>query len=237
MTTNQKGVDLTPSSPMMVITTLRKQLVPVKQTQNRCIVKDWFTSENAVEAPYNDLQFIASIAAHKKTDRDLSESVIKKISGNLWSLSDEAVGFALFDDKVPDLCKEKMAQRILSTKKAFPKLKKCTLKPKQNLFKMELADFVTGHTMDFLIRFKINSDFLATNPSEWKKNSSYIMAQKELCEIRSINDSAERGVKLADDFKNIITTEEKEKQKLLQVVCKNRKEYPTAEKSLLAKSM
>ena len=45
--------------------------------------------------------------------------------------------------------------------------------------------------------------------------------------FRVVNDTAERGAKLFDDFNKLITNNEEEKQFLLQVVEANRKTVPT----------
>lgn len=45
--------------------------------------------------------------------------------------------------------------------------------------------------------------------------------------IKVVNDIAERGVKLFQDFNKLITNDEEEKQLLLQIVEANRKKVPT----------
>ncbi len=50
-----------------------------------------------------------------------------------------------------------------------------------------------------------------------------------------VNDVAERGVKLIQDYNNILTKDETEKQFVLQIVAGDRKKYPTATKSCLMK--
>lgn len=55
--------------------------------------------------------------------------------------------------------------------------------------------------------------------------------------IRSVNDGAERGVKLIEDFNQLLTKNEDDMQFLLQAVCEYRKKYPSHTKSTLALSM
>ena len=45
--------------------------------------------------------------------------------------------------------------------------------------------------------------------------------------LRVVNDTAEHGVKLFEEFNKLITNDEEEKQFLLQVVEANRKAVPT----------
>ena len=50
-----------------------------------------------------------------------------------------------------------------------------------------------------------------------------------------VNDIAERGVKLIQEYNNILTKDETEKQFVLQIVNKNCKNYPSATKYYLKK--
>jgi hypothetical protein len=60
----------------------------------------------------------------------------------------------------------------------------------------------------------------------WGSNEQF---QKALCimkQIPVVNDVAERGIKLIEDYNNKITKDEYQKQYLLQVVSDYRKKYP-----------
>jgi hypothetical protein len=50
-----------------------------------------------------------------------------------------------------------------------------------------------------------------------------------------VNDCGERGIKLIQDYNNILTKDETEKQYILQIVAGEPKKYPTATKSSLMK--
>ena len=54
-------------------------------------------------------------------------------------------------------------------------------------------------------------------------------------QLRVVNDTAERGVKLFEEFNNLLTHDEEENQFMLQVVEANRKAVPTqtAKKSVI----
>lgn len=52
--------------------------------------------------------------------------------------------------------------------------------------------------------------------------------------IRSVNDDAERGVKLIQDYNQLLTKNEDDMQFLLQAVNEYRKKYPSHTKSTLA---
>ena len=48
--------------------------------------------------------------------------------------------------------------------------------------------------------------------------------------LKVVNDTAERGVKLIQDYNSIITNDEDQKQYLLQVVQQHRRNFPDASK-------
>lgn len=55
----------------------------------------------------------------------------------------------------------------------------------------------------------------------------------KLKKIRVVNDTAERSVKLTEEYNNSITKDEKRKQYLLQSVSKHRKTYTITSKATL----
>jgi len=54
-----------------------------------------------------------------------------------------------------------------------------------------------------------------------------MLGRERVGKLRAVNDTAERGVKLFDDYNRLLTNNEEEKQFLLQVVEANRKAIPT----------
>ena len=69
----------------------------------------------------------------------------------------------------------------------------------------------------------------------WKDDPGYKSAIEKLEKIVVVNDVAERGVKLIQEYSNSLTKNENEKQFILQIVAEDRKRYPTATKSSLRK--
>jgi len=67
----------------------------------------------------------------------------------------------------------------------------------------------------------------------WENNEDYNKALSILKNIPVINDVAERGVKLIEDYNNKITKDESQKQYLLQVVSDYCKKYPDHRKETL----
>ena len=74
---------------------------------------------------------------------------------------------------------------------------------------------------------KIGTSFLGLPPSEWQSTAEYRLGCERSSSLRVVNDTAERGVKLFEEYNHAITKDEEEKQFLLQVVEANRKDVPT----------
>jgi hypothetical protein len=85
---------------------------------------------------------------------------------------------------------------------------------------------VTTRTKELFHKMKINTSFLILEPQRWKENEDYVHGQVRMRNLLVVNDLAERGVKLFEDYNKILTNDEDEKQFLLQVVEANRRAVP-----------
>ncbi|XP_025413648.1 uncharacterized protein LOC112685837 [Sipha flava] len=66
-------------------------------------------------------------------------------------------------------------------------------------------------------RFKISFNFLREDPSSWKALDEYIQAKEILSALKVVNDTAERGIKLMEEYNEKFTKNEDQKQFILQV--------------------
>ena len=90
-----------------------------------------------------------------------------------------------------------------------------------------LSDFATTKTRNLLC-YNIDSAFLYLPPQEWPASEQYWYSQSRFKSLlRIVNDTAERAVKLFEEYNTLLTNVEEEKQLLLQVVEANRKAVPT----------
>ena len=76
-------------------------------------------------------------------------------------------------------------------------------------------------------RFQTCSWLNSQQPQDWCHDEAYQRGRERIKALRVVNDTAERGVKLFEEYNQIITRDEEEKQLLLQVVEANRKAIPT----------
>lgn len=198
----------------------------------RLYVKAWFQTTSAPRAPRVDLNFIKDTIDYH--DAEISEIVLSKMCNHLWYLSDEAAGFAFFDNEVPLDEKRRMVD-ALNKQRTHKKVLKCTENQLKTTYKdKQISDFVSSNTLKFFDRFGMSTGFLKVDPSQWGSNEEY-MKSLEVCEsIHVVNDTAERAVKLFSQYSQILTKNEEEKQFIVNTIQNYRSEYQSSKKSHVA---
>lgn len=76
-------------------------------------------------------------------------------------------------------------------------------------------------------------DFLKTEVETWDNDESYKRNKAIAYSMRVVNDIAERGVALMEEYNKLHTTDEEQKQYLLLLVKDYRKKFPDTKKSTL----
>lgn len=82
----------------------------------------------------------------------------------------------------------------------------------------QLQDFVTANTKRFFEILRLPCTFLETDAEEWNDDDSYVNARDVVYGLKVVNDFAERGVRLMEEYNKLLTNDEEQKQYLLQVV-------------------
>lgn len=203
-------------------------------------VKNWFSCQVATKAPQSDLNLLKNLYKYRNFDEAVSKIALTKLLKHLWYLSPEALGFSFFDDDVSFGVKEKMCQKMNEPEFLEDGEETQSLIPKKITFKHselenigELDDFVSPKTRTFFTRFGIELSFLEKTPSEWDADEDYQYAKRIVEKIRVTNDTAERGVRLMEEYNNKLSTNDEQKQYILKVVSDYRKKYPDYRKSTL----
>jgi len=78
-------------------------------------------------------------------------------------------------------------------------------------------DLLSSRSLNMFRRFHISTDFLTTDPSRWKDQKGYNNGKVIIASLKVVNDTAERGVKLMEEFNQRFTENEEQKQFVLQV--------------------
>lgn len=81
----------------------------------------------------------------------------------------------------------------------------------------------------------MDSDWLLLPPKHWAKCNSYNKAAVFVKNCKVVNDLSERAIKLITDFASTLTKDEEQRQFILQVVEKHRKDVPDFTKESLLK--
>ena len=102
---------------------------------------------------------------------------------------------------------------------------------------LKSSTFVTKQTREFFVGLRLPQSFLCKDPDLWCQNADYLAAEKIVKGQKVINDTAERGVALIQEFYEILTNNEEQKQFLLQVVSQHRKKCPDAKKSTVVQAL
>jgi len=137
---------------------------------------------------------------------------------------------SLFSSKVSDLEKKGLLQKLMTYKPSTyfanrhstgfgkPVLTKIREKAK-------LSDFVGPSSWYFIELLDIELTFLSVSVHQWNTNHTYREAEEKVTRLTVVNDAAERGVKLTQDFLESSKSEARF-QNVLQVVEQHWQQQP-----------
>jgi len=188
--------------------------------------KSWTEAPLAAEAPAGDLQLWADLKKYEQIDAEVGKAARSVLERHLWYLSDETVGLALFSKQVTSEDKELLVSN-LTKEPAERKVRGDAALLKDGV---RLGDFATSRTSNLFSQLDLDRSFLSIPPSQWNDVEAYQIAKRCVQQIKVVNDTAERGVKVFEEFNTLLTKDEEEKQFLLQVVEANRKAVPSEAK-------
>lgn len=196
-------------------------------------IKNWFQATSAVYAPLNDLQLLKDLVDFKNINETLADKALNKIKNHLWYLSETLVALSFFDKRVTNETKSKMVTALQNNGFDYQ-----PLKPTVDLEVVPLKsldNFVSNNTMNFFKILDLGMEFINSNVENWDQEESYKKNMEVVKSIRVVNDIAERGVALIEEFNKLITMNEEQKQFLIQVVKEFRKRFPDRKKETLLK--
>lgn len=75
------------------------------------------------------------------------------------------------------------------------------------------------------------------DPASWDENISYLNAKETMKNLKVVNDTAERGVKLMQDFNGLLTADEEQREFILRCVQDHRRQYPDCRKETLKRKL
>ena len=191
-------------------------------------LRAWMTAPVAISAPLNDFLMMKQLLEYP--DAQISSVTSKKLGMHLWYLSEELVTLALFDSRVPaDTKKLMLAAMDIPTSDHPPK--RPQVETSAFMSHKGLEQFCTANSMTLFNRLQLPTSFLSKEPSEWCQDEMYNRALAVVTALAVVNDRAERGVALIQDFNKKLTKDEDQLQFLLHVVSEHRRLFPDCRKS------
>ena len=98
-------------------------------------------------------------------------------------------------------------------------------------------DFVTRNTRKFFEILSIPDSLLEVDPGSWETNPDYLQAEDIVRALRVVNDTAERGVALMQEYNALLSKDEEQTQFALQVIQEHRKRHPDCKKATIVRGL
>ncbi|XP_043269951.1 uncharacterized protein [Venturia canescens] len=194
-------------------------------------VKAWFTSPSAILAPNNDLTLMQELISYKTINSSISQAALNKMVRHLWYLNDQLAVMALFDDSLDQSVKLKMVENLKNNKSSVSQARKYEVTSNSNeLLEKDISDFVSTESLTLFEEFDLPHDFIDENVDSWSNNNSFPECKEFFNKLAVVNDVAERGVALIEDYNKCLTKNEEQLQYLLLVVSEYRKKFPNCNK-------
>ena len=77
----------------------------------------------------------------------------------------------------------------------------------------------------------------SVDPASWDENILYLHAKETMNNLKVVNDTAENGVKLMQDFNGLLTADEEQKEFILRCGQDHRTQYPDCLKNTLKRKL
>jgi hypothetical protein len=140
------------------------------------------------------------------------------------------IALAFFDRNVSVETKIKMLHAMMNRPADGSASKRRTV-DLGKVAELTLPDFVTLSAKQLIDSLMLPTDYLSVSPAEWKDRQDYQAAVHRVQALLVVSDFAERGIALIHDYNSAITTDEEQKQYVLQTVENHRKKFPDSRKS------
>ena len=200
-------------------------------------VRQWLECPLLVDVPLNDIQWLNYLKKYQKIDIQIGGEALRKLDGHYWYLTEEIVPLSLFSNKLSLSEKRQISKKLLKIPKdQKPKLG-IPIIPQinKNKKKYSIPEFIGDQSLHMFNSSGCTTTWLTQPPEKWEEDPDYVKMKNIFSGVKYVNDPAERCVKLIEDYSSSIVRDEEEKQYLLQLVEKHRRDLPTMSKKALSK--
>ena len=185
----------------------------------------WLKCNDATEAALCDLNFYQNLQFFTENiDRQAGERALKIFEGQSWYLAEELIPFALFSDSIAKEEKIIIAAEIVKHhKKDLSKTFEKKGKPILPIVKKntKLVNLVGCRSWFFFSSLNSEGEWLQKTVDEWPNDPNYKKLHDFSKNVKVVNDTAERWVKLIQDYMNFVK-DENMKQDLIQAIEQHR---------------
>lgn len=208
---------------------LKNGLIEVAGFIIKCYTIYWFDANKADKAALNDLAFLRKLDNYQIINNKIADTAIRKILNHLYYLSEECVGFALFDDRIDSGTKCRLLAKMsvddddegVEEDEEIPKklrIKKENLSSfiSRDVFTI-LEDLFSKNSKRVFKRFGISMNIFSKDTHALVDSNEYKRGRNIVRNLNVVNDSAERGIKLVQEYHSKITKDEEQRQHLLKV--------------------
>ena len=194
-------------------------------------------ASQGADAPANDLNLYRQLFIYKVQDDVLASKSLEILQRHGWYLDQSIVPFALFSKKLSVEKKESLAKKLV---KYLPQTENPVFEIQRSTFPVidpntELEDLVGDRSFLLFSLLQVGYSWLFQPAAEWDDSLDYSRAESFVRTAKTVNDVAERAVKLMTDYAMILTKDEEKRQWILQGVAENRKKYGNFAKKTLNK--
>ena len=187
----------------------------------------WFAAPVTTAAPTNDLLMLQLTESFTSVDKKIASVAEKKMRMHLWYLSEDLAALPLFSDDVSDDDKGAIVSAL--QKEPLPEdLRRLAPNQIPQFQNLSVVQFVTRRSLNLFEALRLPQEFLAAAVNTWTERADYSAAQKTVHALKVVNDYAERAVRLATDFSEVLTKSDEQRQLLYQVIEHHRKLLPTS---------
>jgi hypothetical protein len=190
-----------------------------------------------VDAPFNDLNLYKQLFVFQLHDQVIGEKSLEVLGRHGWYLDQTTVPFALFSSKLSSEEKMSFATEML---KHEPEAEDHRFEIKKTVFPdvtpdTKLEDLVGERSFLVFSLLKVSYSWLSEPQAKWSESPGYNKIGQFVNTAKTVNDVAERAVKLMTDYAKILTKDDEMRQMILQGVAENRKKFSNLNKKTLNK--
>ena len=158
----------------------------------------------------------------------MSRATTAVFARHVWYRSERLAGVALFDDHLTLEVKKRTVTAIELVKGSEQPTKWIVIDiPAKDLEQKIGADFCTTPSNLLFEQLAIGMYFLVLDPATWSRSTCYVEGKRRIMALCVIVDRSERGIALMQRFNLAFTNDDEQRQYLLQVVERHRKEQPS----------